>query len=236
VELRFAETASDAARAALGYAEPADALFDPRGRTVRCTPRRRTVEGPVVAGLALYRKFREGPGAEEEWRWLHELAEMGFRVPSPVCLASGGGRSVLVCEQVAGRPLDAVLTDAIRTGRVDAELDYCAEHVAPMVRRLHDLGLFHRDLYCNHLFVADLASQPAMIDVERVVRPRWRRRRWQVKDLGALLSSAPAGIPAKASLRFLRAYLDGDVGSSRPLVEAIVAKAARIARHQPKYG
>ena len=88
----------------------------------------------------------------------------------------------------------------------------------------------------HHLFVADLASQPAMIDVERVVRPRWRRRRWQVKDLGALLSSAPAGIPAKASLRFLRAYLDGDVGSSRPLVEAIVAKAARIARHQPKYG
>ena len=222
MELRFAEATSDAVRTALGYSVPADALLDPRGRTVRCTPRRRTVEGPVVGGCTLYRKFREGAGGEREWRWLLELASLGFRVPSPVCLASGGGHSVLVCEQVLG------------AGRYEAEVAYCVTHVAPMVRRLHDLGLFHRDLYCNHLFVSDLDAPPSLIDVERTIRPRWRRRRWRVKDLASLLSSAPRGLPASAALEFLTAYL-GDA-PPQALVKSIARKAERIARHRPKYG
>ena len=233
--LRFAEDLDEALRLGLGYDCPEDALLDPRGRTVRCTPRRRTVAGPRVGGRTLYRKLRRGPGGAREWKLLHQLGERGFQVPAPVCLAEAAGRSVVVCLEVAGRPLDALLAEAARDGST-AIVDYCCRQVAPLVRRLHDLGWFHRDLYWNHLYTAGLDQSPSLIDVERTFRPLCRRRRWQIKDLASLLSSTPPGLPRAAPLRFLRAYLGRGGRLDRRLLRAILRKARRIQSHQPKYG
>lgn len=232
--LRFSQDLDEDVRRALGYASADDALFDPRGRTVRCTPRRRTVAGPQVGGCTLYRKYRRGAGGAREWRVLHELRARGFRVPAPVCLAQAGGRSVVVCLEVPGRPLDALLCEGLRSGDA-AAVRFCALQIAPLVRRLHDQRLFHRDLYFQHLYAADFRSPPGLIDVERTFRPWWRRRRWQVKDLASLLSSTPAGLPRTAAVRFLFAYL-GHRRSWKPLARAIARKARRIRRHRPKYG
>jgi tRNA A-37 threonylcarbamoyl transferase component Bud32 len=168
---------------------------------------------------------------------LHELKERGFGVPSPVCCAHAGGRSVVVSLEVPGRPLDALLREAVLSGTQAAAAAYCSEIVAPVVRRLHDSGLFHRDLYWNHLYAeSPLGSEPRLIDVERVFRPRWRVSRWRVKDLAALLSSTPPEFSRTARLRFLRSYLVGSSSSWRELAPRIWRKAQRMKSRRPKYG
>jgi heptose I phosphotransferase len=140
----------------------------------------------------------------------------------------------VVCFEVPGRPVDALLHEAAVSGD-PAAAAYCIERVAPVVKRLHDQGLCHRDLYWNHFFAASRSEPPSLIDVERAFRPRWRRRRWQVKDLASLLASTPRGLSAAAPLRFLLAYLGG-ARDWKAWARAIARKAQRIRRHRPKYG
>lgn len=151
-----------------------------------------------------------------------------------------GRRSLLVTEGVAGHSLDVWMARAAEAGWLPELLVYLCEQVAPAVRQLHDRGLVYRDLYWNHIFVADprRGDPPVFLDVERVLRPWWRWRRWVEKDLAGLLSSIPAGIslPPRAALRFAQAYRGGSLRSIRASMLAIEAKAQRIRGHQPKFG
>jgi len=228
-ELRWAADAGSL-RAVLGYEVARDALQDPRGWTVRCTPRRRTrllrLEEHVFC------KVRRGglSVARDEWRALERLASLGIRAPRPVFLACAGRTSVLGIRAVAGRPADSWIRDELRADRDDAVTAWAGDHVAGVVRRLHDAGLFYRDLYWNHLFVTGSGDPPALIDAERLLEPRVRRRRWRVKDLAGLEASWPAD--ARAPLDALLSALDVD----GDLLDAVHAKAARIRERRPKFG
>lgn len=208
------------------------------GRTVRCVPTRRTVSVPS-AGTVLYGKWRQGHArdAAAEWHWLHVLPLLGVRVPAPVAWLRRAGRSLLVTAALPGRSLDAWAVDAAAGGWLDELVAYAALHVAPMVRKLHEGGLVHRDLYWNHVFTEDprRGTAPALLDVERVFAPRWRWRRWLVKDLAGLLASLPVAVSTRQRLRFLRAYL-GTLRGERSLLAAIAAKAAQVRSHVPRYG
>lgn len=208
------------------------------GRTVRCVPTRRTVSTPS-ADTVLYGKWRQGRSgdAAAEWHWLHVLPLLGVRVPAPVAWLRRGRRSLLVTTALPGRSLDAWAVDAAAGGWLDELAAYAARHVAPMVRTLHEGGLVHRDLYWNHVFSEDprRGASPALLDVERVFAPRWRWRRWLVKDLAGLLASLPVAVPLRQQLRFLRAYL-GTLHGERALLAAIAAKAAQVRARVPRYG
>lgn len=211
------------------------------GCTVRCVPTRRTVALPV-ADRWLFAKWRRGKrrDAAREWRWLHLLPLLGLRTPFPVAWVGRGGRSLLVTEGVAGHPLDVWMRLASTEGWLPTLLGYLCERVAPAVRQLHDHGLVYRDLYWNHVFVGDprRLEAPVFLDVERVMRPWWRWRRWVIKDLAGLLASIPEGVtlPPRAVLRFLRAYQGGSLRSVRSAMRAIESKAGRIRGRQPKFG
>lgn len=212
------------------------------GRTVRCVPTRRTVAVPFADGW-IFAKWRLGRGgaAAAEWRWLHLLPLLGIRTAEPVVWIGTRRRNLLVTAGVAGRPLDAWAVDALRGGWLRDIVDYACREVAPAVRRLHDQGLVYRDLYWNHLFARDprhvrAGDAPVFLDCERLLRPRWRWRRWVVKDLASLWATVPAPVGRRAALRFLRAYLGEPVAPHRRLLSAIAAKAARIRRHTPRYG
>jgi hypothetical protein len=69
-----------------------------------------------------------------------------------------------------------------------------------------------------------------------VFRPRFRVRRWLVKDLAGLRASVPVALPERAMLRFARAYLQEPLSLHRRLLRAVVAKAARIRARRPRYG
>jgi heptose I phosphotransferase len=168
---------------------------------------------------------------------LHVLPLLGVRVPAPIAWLRRAGRSLLVTAALPGRSLDAWALDAAAGGWLDELVDYAAQHVAPMVRKLHEGGLVHRDLYWNHVFSEDprRGTPPALLDVERVFAPRWRWRRWLVKDLAGLLASLPVAVSTRQRLRFLRAYL-GTLRGERALLAAIAAKAGQVRAHVPRYG
>lgn len=209
------------------------------GHTVRCVPARRTV-ATAVAGGWLFGKWHVGcfRTAAAEWRWLHVLPLLGMRTAEPLIWLGSRRRNLLVTAGVPGRALDAWAVDARRTGTLHVVVDYACRQVAPAIRRLHDHGLVARDLYCNHLFCEDPAAgtAPVLLDVARVLRPRWRWRRWVVKDLASLWASVPFPLPATCGLRFLRSYLGEPLFLHHRTIRAIAAKAARIRAHVPRFG
>ncbi len=197
----------------------------------------------LPGGETLFRKIRGSrPGdARREWENLEALDALGFCVPRPVFLALRAQDSALAMLGVPGRPLDALLREALAESREEELGAYLISQVAPLVRRLHASGWFYRDLYWNHLFACGLeaeGAEPALIDVERAFRPHWRRARWRLKDLAGLLASWPESElqRPKLALRFLRAYLGGEKGEARVLLRRVAKKARQIRAHRPRYG
>lgn len=209
------------------------------GRTVRCVPTRRTVVVAVGDGW-VFAKWRRGERrmAAAEWHWLHVLPMLGIRTPQPIAWIARGAHSLVVTRGLRGRALDAWAVDARAEGWWDELVVWAVTQVAPAVRALHDAGLAYRDLYWNHVFAEDprRGEPPAFLDVERVFAPRWRTRRWVVKDLAGLLASAPRPLSPRSCLRFLRGYLGEPVSRHRGLVTAIAKKAARVRQRVPRYG
>ncbi len=241
--LRFAADLAPLVRDYLGYRVAADALMDPRGRLVRCTPWRRTVMQTMPDGSRLFCKYRSRrrSDAMAEWRALQELARIGIQVPEPLFLAVAGSASVVGMAGVPGRPMDAWFGDGRRPRAAMAAMPQ-------LLRRLHDAGWVYRDMYWNHVFstgagarqpqsepLASLAGDLWLVDVERAFQPTWRHHRWIVKDLAGLLSSAPRDCTAADALRFLRGYLGGLQGDWRRLARQVAAKSERIRAHVTKY-
>jgi len=118
----------------------------------------------------------------------------------------------------------------------DPDLRQLIRQVAGVVRRFHAAGYNHRDLYCCHLFVRE--TEPGrfeirLIDLQRVQRRRWFRRRWLVKDLAQLAYSAPQSLINRTHrLAFIRRYLG--VRKLRPvdkrLIRRVLAKQRRLER------
>jgi hypothetical protein len=96
------------------------------------------------------------------------------------------------------------------TPRGERELRQLIREIAGIVRRFHRAGYNHRDLYCRHFFIKDLAGgkrEIRLIDLQRVQLRHWRRRRWIVKDLAQLSWSAPQiCIHCKHKIAFLHEY------------------------------
>ena len=66
--------------------------------------------------------------------------------------------------------------------------------VAEIARRFHAAGFNHRDFYGCHFLVKETSQgrfDVRLIDLQRVQRRRWFRRRWIVKDLAQLASMSP---------------------------------------------
>lgn len=210
------------------------------GRIVRSVPTRWTAALATGEGW-LFAKTRLGASrdAAAEWRWLHLLPLLGLRTPAPLAwLGDRSGRTMLVTRGVLGRPLDAWCAEAAADGWLPQLAAWAAREVAPRVRALHDAGLVYRDLYWNHVFAEDprAGAAPTFLDVERVCRVRWLRRRWVVKDLAGLASSLPVDVPLRLQLRFARAYWREPLRRRRRWLGAIARKAARIRAHAPRYG
>lgn len=176
------------------------------------------------------------------------LAECGLPVARPVACGqeqrgSRLGRSFVILEALPDADaLERLLPRAAgREGhyRLLADRRQLVRELAFLVRRLHDHGWFHRDLYLAHVFLSrDAAGQERLnlIDLQRVFRPCCCRRRWQVKDLAQLCYSARPHCTRTEMLRFLRAYLGRPrlQNPDRRLLRRLWRKAQRIARRDQR--
>ncbi len=187
---------------------------------------------------------RSGTGARSvagmEWSWMRRLASDGIPCVEPVAFGEQlhGGREVrsaILARAVPGRSLESLCTEWGIDDR--GAFGPLIVHLAELVARLHAGGYIHRDLYLSHVF-HDPEAPPErslrLIDLQRVIRPSVRHRRWIVKDLAALNHSVPARLIRTVDrVRWLKHYMQASkTGCSlRLLLYLIVGKTQRIDRH-----
>jgi hypothetical protein len=110
--------------------------------------------------------------------------------------------------------------------------------LALFIRKFHDTGYRHRDLYLCHIFrVPDGLFY--LIDLARAFRPAIFGEIYRLKDITQLHYSAPAKYFSKTDrLRFLQAYLGREKLNTgdKVFVRRIADKAGRMAKHDAKHG
>jgi heptose I phosphotransferase len=154
---------------------------------------------------------RPEPAALAEARALERASSAGVNVPRVAALGMDeSGRSLVVLSALP----DSISLETLVAGRHDAPQPVAVKRaliraVAETVRRLHDAGINHRDLYLPHFHVprTDPTSRIWLIDLQRAQLRRRVPRRWLVKDLGGLWFSAmDAGLTRSDLFRFVATY------------------------------
>lgn len=144
-----------------------------------------------------------------------------------------GRRSFLIVTAVPGDAMERSLEGFLLAHAGDGRVAEVTRRLARVVRRLHDSGHVHRDLYASHVFLDDSADEPRihLIDLARMFAPRWRRFRWYIKDLAQLKYSMPAAWVEQSWQQFLAEYLVGvDAEAVGGFDAAIDRKVASIRR------
>jgi len=195
----------------------------------------------------------KAPGPRE-LRNILSLRSAGIPTVEPAAAGfePDAGRSFMVTAEIQNaRPLDAFLAEDAKELFDEAQLARFKTRLAGvlgrLVKRFHDAGFNHRDLYLCHVFIdlqsaerfLDVRGDPelTLLDLQRVDYRKKFRRRWIIKDLAELFYSVtPLGVSRTDVLRFALAYL----GAGRPgkrelkLGRAVARKAAKIGRHDRK--
>jgi len=109
--------------------------------------------------------------------------------------------------------------------------------LALLVHRMHEGGLFHRDLYLGHFFVkpgTEGGFELYLLDLQRVIQPKWMVERWRIKDLASLNFSAPRGwFTASDRLRFYMQYrqISQLANGDKSLIRRVIRKSRKIRAH-----
>lgn len=194
----------------------------------------------------LHEDAPRSPG-RREFENLAALREDAIAVPRPLAWveeqraanhpALGGRRrrSAVVMERVTHR---RTLRDALEEAEGGAERAELLAALGLATSRLHGAGWYHRDLYLQHFVLADDAGELVLLDVGRARRESAPRRRWFVKDLAALLHSAPTTVTRAERMRFLDTWLaerSPERDARRRWARAVLRKEARVAAHAPRH-
>lgn len=170
--------------------------------------------------------------ASTEARALLRGEQLGLPLPRLVAWGLQGAnparrRSFLVTEALPpARRLSTGLVQELAAG--PARRRALVEAAARLVRALHAAPLAHRDLYLEHVFLAEGPETDGprlfLLDLHRSAPPV-RARRAFVKDLAALAGSARArGVTRADALRFLAHYAPE---RTRPARHALFRSVAR---------
>jgi tRNA A-37 threonylcarbamoyl transferase component Bud32 len=148
----------------------------------------------------------------------------------------GARRGYLIVTAVPGEALERCGEEYLSRGGVEAGAALAAK-LARLVADLHRAGYVHRDLYASHIFLHEAPGgmELYLIDLARMFAPRWRKFRWQVKDLAQLKYSMPSRWVRRHWRDFLRQYLAarGERGADR-YNRRVNRKAAAIARRHAR--
>jgi plasmid stabilization system protein ParE len=150
-----------------------------------------------------------------EWAWMHRLAADGIPTIQPIAFGEElrGGREIRSAILSAKVPGDSLERLAATWGpQQRPTVRRVLGTTADLVARFHRCGYVHRDLYLSHIFFDDRAAEAGalhLIDLQRVMKPKWRAGRWRVKDLASLNYSTPAALVTTGDrVRWLKCYLE----------------------------
>jgi hypothetical protein len=174
------------------------------------------------------------------------LAAAGIGTPRAIACGEQWGvlferRSFLTTEGIRdSRSLEARLPscfDGRLTTATRRERREFIRRLASFVRRFHETGYRHRDLYLSHIFYSN-KGEFCLIDLARTSRPVLRHR-FQIKDVAQLYYSAPRGSFSRTDrLRFFLAYVNRPrlLPRDKTFIRRIMRKAHRMACHNRKRG
>jgi hypothetical protein len=199
--------------------------------------------GSEKLAAKLRRRFEQGewitPG-ELEKRVGDSLRLAGLPVAEPL---AWGRRETKEGEQQSFVMLSAVRGESLEQWAAGPQAKSftqkreMAEHVAGLSRRFHEQGWRHRDFYLCHIFTGDAAGRDlAIIDLQRVFRPRKRPERWQIKDIAQLNFSAARFFSRSLRMSFLHRYLGVTklAPEQKDWLRRVLRKSDSIARHDRK--
>ena len=161
-------------------------------------------------------------GAENEWKALEHLKEIGVETMTPVAYGGKGvnpasRRSFIITEELTDtESLEDFCRDWLSQPPRSQLRRALVQRVATMVREMHRHGLNHRDCYICHFHLNVSAGRDCVdpedlrlhvIDLHRAQLRRRTPLRWIVKDLAGLYFSAmDIGLTQTDCLRFIATY------------------------------
>jgi len=231
-------------------------------RWIRRVPGRETFAWPIGADPVLaVKRFGGGGRRGQHWRdiWygrlrgrghrspaqvefenLVALRDSGFAVPEPVGWAEDRSRGLSLLSMRWVRYRETLRARLGRPGDPAQRADWL-ECLADFVARLHRGGYYHRDLYVNHFVLAEALDQPqlTLLDLGRVRKENSPRRRWLIKDLGAVAHSLPSPVSDPEREAFFQRYFElagpDTLSARRRWLGAIERRRRRIAAHVPRH-
>ncbi|HEG43224.1 MAG TPA: hypothetical protein ENH94_04150 [Phycisphaerales bacterium] len=175
------------------------------------------------------------------------LNEAGIKTPKTIAYGSQfkgmfERRSFIVTEKIpAAESIERKLPDFILEPSAPqaarAKRDFI-NALADFVRKFHETGYFHRDLYFAHIFFGE-NGEFYLIDLQRTFKPKASAFKYRVKDIAQLYYSAPGNYFSRADrLRFYLRYagLSTLTASDRFFIRLVKSKAWRIAEHDMRHG
>lgn len=218
-------------------------LAQPRGAPLGIYLKRYTPEylSPLRKLLRLVRWPGSEDEAMQEWIGLRALKALGIPVAEPLAIGQDKTNGVVSRSFLMTREIPAAVEGGTwLTSLAPAQRREFLKRIAGLARRFHGAGFVHKDFYIGHVLVSNTGATPELflIDLQRVMQPRCFRRRWLVKDLGAMAYSA-LNSGASAS-QLLRAYLDyrgvKKLGAEdKSIARAALARVAWLRTRRPKH-
>ena len=151
------------------------------------------------------------PRAEQEWYALERFRELGIPTAIPLAITetrrgktiTGGG---LIARYLTGTsPLSERLSPRTAGPLPEASRELLVQ-TGQLVRRMQDLGVWHRDLHAGNILVGNAGNSLYIVDLHTCLflprLTRWQRRKGVVE----LLFSLRASVPPESHRILLDAY------------------------------
>lgn len=177
-------------------------------------------------------------GADREWRAIHELSAAGVDTMRGVAFGQKGSNPVkrtsfIITEDLSPTiSLEEFTRDWINNPPNPKIKQLLIKRVATMVRKMHDIGINHRDCYICHFLLHlpfDGTEENLKLSIIDLHRAQFRKKvplRWRDKDLiGLYYSCLNIGLNSKDFYRFLKIYFQKPLKSIFKEEAQLLAKA-----------
>lgn len=175
------------------------------------------------------------------------LSQAGINTPKTIGYGQKWGlffeeQSFSITEKIAdAESLEKKLPDCFLGQPTKENLQRREDFIAKLagfIKKFHDTGFRHRDLYLCHIFV-NKNQEFFLIDLARAFKPRFLADRYRVKDLAQLYYSSPGKYFTRTDrLLFYFNYLGRKqlTKKDKLFIAKVKRKAQKMARHDIKHG
>jgi heptosyltransferase-2 len=176
-----------------------------------------------------------------------KLSAAGINTPKTIAYGEQWGiffekKSFIITEKIPNaesleRKLPQYFNGAVTAENLKLRRNFIV-HLAAFIKKFHQTGHRHCDLYFSHIFYSDDGNF-YLIDLARVFKPAVFAERFRVKDIAQIHYSATAGHFSKTDrLRFYFAMTERKhlTKKDKIFIRKVIGKAKRMSRHDLKHG